>query len=147
MSDGPEPAAFVVHSLAHLRAALAAGAASGRPVVALSAPGASAFAGPAWFAAMVKAARDEFPEASFTPVIDCGDRAGDVLNALDLGLRHVIFTGSSEAAARLEAIAAGIGATVTNRRPEAFDLLNIRDAGPAALKWCENLRRPERFGM
>jgi hypothetical protein len=139
MSDAPEAAAFVVHSITHLRAALAAGAACRRPIIALSAPAASGYAGAAWFAAMVDAAKAEFPDVPFTPVIDCGDRAGDALAALELGLRHLIFTGHPDAAARLAAIAAEAGAVLLDRRPAALDLLDLRDPRHAAQKWCERL--------
>jgi len=141
------PAAFVVHSLEHLRAALATGAATGRPIVALSGPGASAYAGPGWFAALAAAGAAEFPNVQLTAILDCSDRAGDALAALGLGLRHLIFTGHPDAARRLSGIAAGYGGLILGERPNALDLLDVKDPGRAARKYCENLPAPERSSM
>lgn len=128
---------YVIHSLAHLRAALAAGGATGQPITALSGPQASAYAGAAWFAALVRHGQAEFPGVPLTAILDCGDRPGDALIALGTGLRHLVFTGHPEAARRLEAIAAENGAEILRQRPEAFDLLNQRDPAFAARAWCE----------
>lgn len=127
---------FTVHGLPHLRAALKAGAQSGRPIVAISAIAASAYAGAGWFAEMIRAGREEFPNAELTAILDCGDRAGDVLVALQAGIACVIFTGHPEAARRLTAIAAEAGATILAERPVSFDLLNLRDPDFAARRRC-----------
>lgn len=142
-----EPATFIVHSLEHLRAALAAGAATGQPIVALSGPGASAYAGPGWFAALAAAGTAAFPNVELTTILDCGDRAGDAVAALNLGLKHLIFTGHPEAAARLSRIGAGLGAVILDHRPDGLDLLDAKDPGRAARKYCENLPAPERSSM
>ena len=139
MTADATAACFTVHSLAHLRAALSAGAASGRPVVALSAAGASAFAGAGWFAALVEQGRAEFPDVALTAMLDCGDRGGDVLAALKLGLRHVIFTGHAEAAVRLGDIASRTGASIVAARPPACDLINAKDPFYAAQAHCKTL--------
>jgi acyl-CoA reductase-like NAD-dependent aldehyde dehydrogenase len=127
---------FTVHGLPHLLAALKAGAESGRPIVAISAVAASAYAGALWFAEMTQAGREEFPDAQLTAILDCGDRAGDVLVALQAGIACVIFTGHPEAARRLTAIAAETGATILTTRPASFDLLNLRDPDFAARRRC-----------
>jgi len=128
----PEPAFFVVHSLDHLRAALTAGQASGREVVALSAPAATAYAGPEWFPALIRRARAEFPDADLTAILDCGDRGGDALAALKAGAACIVFTGHPDAGRRLAAIAAETGARILDARPTAFDLLSATDAFHAA---------------
>jgi hypothetical protein len=130
-------ACFIIHSLAHLRAALAAGAATGRAIIAVSGPGASAYAGAGWFAALVQQGKAEFPDVPLTAVFDCGDRAGDALVALKAGVTHLVFTGHPEAARRLAAIARESGAEILDRRPDGFDLLNQRDPAFAARAWCE----------
>jgi len=123
-----KPAAcFTIHGLAHLRAALTAGAETGRPIVALSAIGASGFAGAGWFAALIEQGRAEFPDVALTAILDCGDRAGDVPAALKRDVTHIVFTGHPEAAARLQDIAGQLGATVLLERPTSCDLLNARD--------------------
>jgi hypothetical protein len=132
-------ACFTIHSLTHLRAALSAGVASGRPVVALSAAGASAFAGAGWFAALVEQARAEFPDVELTAMLDCGDRGGDVMAALRLGLQYMIFTGHAEAASRLGDIASRTGAAIVATRPPACDLINAKDPFYAAQAHCKTL--------
>ena len=136
MSADRPAACFTIHSLAHLRAALSAGAASGRPIVALSAVGASGYAGAAWFAALVEQARQEFPGVALTAMLDCAGRAGDVPAALQRGLSPIIFTGHAEAAIRLKDIAAQTGAAVITTRPPSCDLLNARDPVRAARIQC-----------
>lgn len=88
----------------------------------LSAPGAGGFAGVGWFAAMVRATQSAFPEVCVTWALDCGDRAGDAMEALAAGCPLVIFTGSEAAAARLASVAAARGATVRRDRPDGLIL-------------------------
>jgi hypothetical protein len=139
MTTDKPAACFTIHGLAHLRAALAAGAESGRPVVALSAAGASGFAGAAWFASLIDQGRGEFLDMPLTAILDCGDRAGDVPAALKRGVTHIVFTGHPEAAARLADIAAHYGATILAERPQSCDLLNARDPVRAARAHCAGL--------
>ena len=141
------PPVFVVHSLEHLRTVLRVASEAGRPIVALSGPGASAYAGAGWFAALAAAGAAEFPNVGLTAMLDCGDRAGDALVALGLGLQNLIFTGNAEAAARLSRIAAEQGAVIHDRRPEALDLLDIKDLERAVRKYCGNLPALERSSM
>jgi hypothetical protein len=141
MTANAPAACFTIHSLAHLRAALTAGAASGLPIVALSAVGASGFAGAGWFASLVEHGRREFPEVELTAILDCADRGGDVLAALKLGLSHLIFTGHPEAAMRLGDIAAQSGAAILASRPPARDLIGLADPFRAARIHCEALEK------
>ena len=132
-----KPAAcFTIHGLTHLRAALAAGAETGRPIVALSGIGASGFAGAGWFKALIDQGRQEFPDLPMTAILDCADRAGDVPAALKRGITHIVFTGHPKAASRLQDIAAQMGATILLERPPALDLLNARDPFRAARIHC-----------
>jgi fructose/tagatose bisphosphate aldolase len=136
--DGPA-ACFTVHSLDHLRAALTAGAERGLPVVALSAAGASGFAGAGWFASVVTQGRAEFPGVPLTAILDCGDRAGDAIAALNRGLPHLIFTGHPTAAERLANIAAQCGAAILTTRPASCDLINVSDPYHTARTHCASL--------
>ena len=136
MSADRPAACFTIHSLTHLRAALTAGAASGRPIVVLSAAGASGFAGAGWFAALVEHGRQEFPEVPLTAILDCADRSGDVPAALKRGIGHLIFTGHPEAARRLGDIAAQSGAAILSARPAARDLIDEKDPFRAARIHC-----------
>jgi hypothetical protein len=136
MTDFDRAVFFTVHGLPHLRAALAAGVGAERPVVALSAVAASAYGGAMWFAEMARAGCEEFPNVELTAILDCGDRAGDVLTAFDAGIKYVIFCGHPDAARRLKAIAEIHRATVLTERPASFDLLNLPDPAYAARRWC-----------
>jgi hypothetical protein len=137
MTSEPEPACFVVHGLEHLRAALIAGARSGRPIIALSAAGASGYAGAGWFAGMIEQGRIEFPEVPLTAIFDCADRAGDVLVAFETGLKRIVCTGHPSAMERLRQIGATYGAAIVADRPPAFDLLHARDPAYAARAFCD----------
>lgn len=132
----------VVHGLDHLRAALAIGASRGQSVVAVSAPVATAYAGANWFLALAAAGHAEYPQVELTAILDCGDRAGDALTALDLGAKHLVFAGHADAASRLAAIAAQRGAVILDRRPAALDLLDVKDFDYA----FRALPGPEKFG-
>jgi hypothetical protein len=125
--------AFVIHSLKHLRAVLAA--CGNRPVIVLSGAGAGAYAGPSWFMAMIAHGFAEFPEARMTAILDCGDRAADAFAALNSGAKHVIFTGHPDAAERLRGIAAQVDASILAERPAAFDLLNVGDPDRAVRRY------------
>jgi hypothetical protein len=119
--------AIVIHSLAHARAALAAAAQGGESLILLSAPHAATYAGAGWFDAVTRAAAAAQPEAKFTAVLDCGDRADLAQAALRQGLRHICYRGHRDVAARLADIAAQLGATLHTRRPAALDLLDAAD--------------------
>ena len=127
--------AVIVHSLAHARAALAAAAELGVPLTLASAPGAAAYAGPGWFQEVVAQAKAEVPRADCRAVIDCGERPGDVLLALRLGLEQVRFTGKKEAAKKLAAIAEQLGAELITGRLEALDLRGVADPAVACRAW------------
>ena len=131
--------AVIVHSLADARAALAAAADLGVPVTLASAPGAAAYAGPGWFQEVVAQAAAEVPRADCQAVIDCGERAGDVLLALRLGLERVRFTGKKDAAKKLAAIAEQQGATLITGRLEALDLRGAADPAAACRDWLASV--------
>src|SRR5215468_3671620 len=109
------PRAVTVHGLADALAALEAAASLGRPVVLLSAPGAAAYAGAAWFKALVALARERWPMAEATAMLDCDDRAELVQGALREGLADLVFTGPAGTAARLADIARQQGARLHRR--------------------------------
>jgi hypothetical protein len=133
--NGSAPAVFVVHSLIQAVAVLEVAAAVGCHVTLLSAPDAGIYAGPGWFKAVVDAARAAVPAASFSAILDCGDDAGATQGALRAGLGAVIFTGRSDVAERLAAIAAAQGARLLTDRPLAtLDLAVDFFADPTAVR-------------
>lgn len=127
--------AVIIHDLGHARAALAAAAGAGVAVELWSAPGAAAYAGAGWFAAVVRLARQEHPDADVQAVLDCGDRADLAQAALRQGLRGICFRGSKPAGGRLADIAARQDAILHRRRPSALDLLYVEEPFDACRKW------------
>lgn len=130
----PDPV-FVVHTLAHAVAALEAAAAAERAVILVSAPDAGIYAGPGWLKALVDAARAAVPAARLTAILDCGDDAGAAQGALRAGIEAVVYTGRSDVADRLAAIAVDKGACLLTARPAvALDLGRRFFADAAALR-------------
>lgn len=118
-----------IHSLAQARAAVAAAAECGVPVVLDSPPGAAAYWGPALFLAILEKAGAE------SGVLDCGDAPGHALAALRAGVPAVRLAARPEATAAVAAIAAASGAQVETDAPELLDL------GPVPpRRWAEACR-------
>ena len=115
----PDAPIIVVHSLAHAVAALEAAAADDRDIVLLSAADAGIYAGAGWWKALLEAAGAAVPAARFSAILDCGDQAGAVQAALRAGIPAVIFTGRTDVAERLAAIAGRQRAQLLITRPNA----------------------------
>lgn len=81
---------------------------TGLTLLALTPPGAIAYAGPAFFHELER-------RHGRMVLADCGTRAGDALAALRVGLRRLLFTGDAELAVRLADIAAQLGADLVTR--------------------------------
>lgn len=84
--------AITVYSMDHVTAALTAADELGVPLCLLSAPGAAAAVGSSVFQAMIDAARQQFPDTSFTAALDCGQDAGHALAAIRQGLTAIILS-------------------------------------------------------
>lgn len=126
---------IIIHSLEHARAAMAAAAALNVPVTLASAPGASAYTGPAWFHEVARMAKAAFPDVEAAATLDCADRPGDVLAALRHGLDSVRFTGRKAVAEKLTAIAEARGAVLVTGRSRALDLRGLADPEAACRQW------------
>ncbi len=114
---------------------MAAAADLGVPLILVTAPGAAAYLGPAWFREMTAAAAREYPQVRLTAMLDCGAKAGHAMAALGAGVRSVRFTGRKAAAAKLAEIAAARGGEVVTGRMPALDLLNRPDPEAACRRW------------
>ena len=112
---------FIVHSLAHARAA--ASAAGSRPITLSSAPGAACSAGVGWFLEILAETRKRMPESDIAAVLDCGDDAAIAIEALRTGAEWVRIRGA--AADQVVDIAAVLGARVNG--PEG-PILDMREA-------------------
>ncbi len=101
--------AIAITGLDHARAALRAASDLGMPVALLCA---SPALGAQAFLAMVRAAREEFPDAEVLAVMDCGDEPGRALNAFRHGVRAVRVDLAPEVLARVRDIAGQYGAAL-----------------------------------
>ena len=127
---------------------MSAAAAAGRPVVIASAPDAGIYAGPGWFGAVLRSAREAVPAAEFDALLDCGDDAGAAMAAIRAGIPAVVFTGRPDVARRLADIAAQAGATLIAERPRpALDLGDpfFADDGTVRRRCAEILASPSVF--
>jgi hypothetical protein len=109
MTDQP---AITVRDWAETRAALQTARSQGRAVFLCSPPGAAAWLGAGYWAALQDKARGEFPDVAFTLALDCGDRAGDVMAALRAGVAVSLFRGPAETLAKLQDMAGQTGQQV-----------------------------------
>lgn len=100
--------AVIVRDAGDVRRALAR-AASG-PFTLITAPGAAAYAGPAFLQAMLAPAASR---ADMMLVIDCGADPGIALRALQVGWRHILLDGPL--APKVASAAERMGATVHAR--------------------------------
>jgi len=136
--DGSAPPTIVVHGLAHALAALAAAREAGVAVRLASAPGAAAFAGAGWFAALLRAAADAVPGAAFEAVLDCGDAPGHALAALRAGITRIALVGRPRAVRAVAAIAVQQDAAIDRRRGVRLDLGDAADPPAAARQFLAN---------
>jgi fructose/tagatose bisphosphate aldolase len=142
MAGKPEPKAraIVIHGIGHARAALAAAEAEGVPVTLLSASGAAAYAGAAWFEQVIALAARDHPDARWDAVLDCGVRAGDAMAALRHGLKAIRFTGKARERAKITALARRYGATVEAPRGPALDLEHAPDPHAACVAFLSSFK-------
>ena len=134
------PPAVVIHGLDHALAAARAAEALGGAVRLRSGPAAAGYAGAAWFAEVVLAARRAHPDVRIDAVLDCGDSPGLVLGAFRRSVEAVLFTGSPEVRKKLEAIAEACGARVEREAAPALDLAGEKDPEAACRAWLAAVR-------
>jgi hypothetical protein len=127
--------AIIIHSPDHARAALAASVALGVPVCLRSPPSAAAYLGAAVFREMIAAAAADYPDATFTAVLDCGEDPGFALNALRHGIKVVRIRCPAEVRARIADIASQTGASLDDCEGPALDLLDQADAPETCRAW------------
>jgi hypothetical protein len=136
------PPTIIVHNFHHALGALAAAEAAGTAVCLLSAPGAAAHGGAAWFKEVVDAARDHHPDAEAEAVLDCGGEPGLALGAIRAGIEAIRIKAPAPVRARIAAIASAAGCRlVTNARARTLDLLDTRDPQREVAAWLGAARR------
>jgi very-short-patch-repair endonuclease len=73
------------------------------------------YLGAAYWQAMESLAREAFPSQTFRLLVDCGDESGTALQAMALGLKHVVFDLAAPALPALTSIAHAYGAQLLPR--------------------------------
>ncbi len=116
------PPAVIVHGLAMARMAL--DVAAGRPITLLSGEAAAAYAGVAWWQAIVAEAAT--PDADMRDVLDCGDASGRALEALRAGQKLIVLRAAPLVLADITRRAAMLGASVLPEAPPSLDLADRR---------------------
>ena len=112
----------IVAQIEDLPGAVAALKAAGpRPLALMASEETAALMGAAWFKALLDAAARSMPDARVAGILDCGAAPGRVMEALELGILEVVFTGPSEVAEKLAAIARARGARLWTHRPTSGD--------------------------
>ncbi len=109
----------VVRSLDEARGALSEARERGLAATLVSPPGAAAYLGVGFFAALVEAARAEFADVAVEGVMDCGDDPGWALSALRVGFTTIVLRGDPRARVRVAAIARAMGARLLRRPPQS----------------------------
>ena len=87
----------------------------------LSAPGAAAFGGPLWWAAVAVQARAAHPGLVTGDILDCGGAPGTALAAIRCGCATIALDPACPGWAAVAAVAAEVGATLLGSVPPAFD--------------------------
>jgi hypothetical protein len=110
----------IVHTIGHVRDAVAASLKLGRPVTLISAPGAAAYMGPEVFLRMTEGDPGTPPPKGISVVIDCAADPGQALEALRVGLRHIRLDAADEVLAKFRDMTDG---TVLDGAPiNAYDM-------------------------
>ncbi len=124
-----------MHEPAHIRAALDAAAALGHDeLIVSSAPGAAGYAGPQWFKNVIDDAAKDHPDIGLYAILDCGDRPGDALTALRLGVTDISLTG--KASNKVAAIAKKLKARLHKPAHGAsLDLIGVGDPQSNCETW------------
>ena len=110
---------ITVYGPVHADAAARIACEMGTPLFLLSAAGAAAYMGPAWFLALIRQTQERFPEADIQGALDCEAYAGYALAALRQDVKTIIYNGPAFDA--IADIASQIGAFVLKARPESLD--------------------------
>ncbi len=139
-----DPPTVVVHGLDHALAACRAAEALGTGIRLASGPAAAGYAGAAWFAEIVRAARRAHPEIRIDAVLDCGDSPGMVLAAFRRSIEAVRFAGPAAVREKLEALAGAAGARIDCDAAPALDLAGESDPEAACRVWLAAAADPAR---
>jgi len=125
--EAPRRTVIVAHDWKHVSAALRAAQEAETKVMLISPAGGSYTHGAAFWAAIVKRARELFPTVEADIVLDCDGAPGHAMAAFRVGLKTVAFAGNAAAATRLMDIAQRHDARLIERPQIHLDLIHSRD--------------------
>ena len=135
------PPTIIVHNIDHALGALAAAAEAGTAIRLMSAPGAAAHGGAAWFGELIAHAREAHPQAEAEMVLDCGHEPGLALGAIRTGIEAIRVKAPAKVREKIAAIATASGSRlVANDRARALDLLDARDPQREVSIWLHRRR-------
>lgn len=134
--------AIIIHNLEHAEAALSAAVELDIDVILISPPGASATIGATVFRDIVTKAAQNYPQARYKSILDCGDEPGMAMGAFRHGIKGVRISNGPELSKKLEDIAKQRGGFVYTSQGDELDLHNMSDPAAACRTW---LTKPEQL--
>ena len=117
-----DPLIVLVLDWRQTKAVLEAARATGRALTLVTPRAAAETYGAGYLGALQDRADLEFPDVSFTLVVDCGEAAGYAMACLRAGVRALSLQGPPEVVAKVADIARQKGAAVVERPADALDL-------------------------
>ena len=126
-----------VHGLGDAMRACSIAHQLGVAITLISAPGAVASIGPAWFRNIVRDLERAYPDLDVEAVLDCGDAAGYALAALRGGVKFIRYSGKPSTARKIEDIAENYGARLVRQPSRILDPRDEQDADAALRKWLD----------
>jgi hypothetical protein len=98
---------------------------------------ASGYAGAGWFARLAAVVRQEYPGVVALAILDCGDRAGDVMAGIEEGVDAMVFSGPAPVAKSLQAMAQSTGLRLFAALGPGLDLSRQADPSTACRAWLQ----------
>jgi hypothetical protein len=133
MSHDPN---FIIHDLSQATIALETALACNQTVTLRSTPEAAAYLSPPVFQAIIDEAAAAVPDARFKAILDCGDQAGLVLNAMRQGIQLIRTDLNQDVYAKLTSIAEQSDAMIMRYDiTPALDLGTVDDIAAACRDW------------
>ena len=113
--------AIVIHGYEDAQTAAMVAQSIDCPLILISAPGASAYTGVGWFKAIIEQTSRSVSSIELVGILDCGNRPGDVLAALRIGIRLIRFTGHEDIFVRLAGCAQQYDAVILREIGTSLD--------------------------
>jgi hypothetical protein len=101
-------------------------------------PDGGAYAGPMFWQMMEEELREEYPDAEFYLVIDCGNDPSVVMKGLATGARYFRFIGEPETAQKLAEMAAASEACLIDILGEVHVLADAVDKESSLQEWISS---------